>query len=1015
MSGPIQYDQGIKIDSTNTSNIGLVIFTNNSNTSIKFDNNSGVNNSELESSNNVLNIKLNNELHTQFTSNSLNLFNNTFSINKNVNNIEFNTNNDSISYLNFNNEIRVDNLKVPTLNWSNNSTLDPKILPNINLSRYAFKTGRNVGFGADVPISKVHIKNGDLLLEGGYIGINADLDNIRVPEYPLHIRKGHHYDGIAIKVENTPSKSSFIVYANKPTIGIGTDVIDNLDISLYAVNDIHCRNIKLQGGIISTVNNSNIEIQANLILSNYDIFLDGLDGLSLKKTISTLFGSSNISFGGNNVSDEYKLDVLNNTKKVASFGNSNNGDSLISFYNNNSFANRINIGKDMNLNFKIELNDLLKFEFTQDGNIKINSNLNTFNVLTTNNLNTYNLLTTNIFPLKNDIENTTVLLNNNIFILSIVCDTIYTFILFKDGSVLKLGLNGTKAEKVTFQNNSLIILNIKFIGLKYNYLYIITDDGKSYYNNSTNFESNILNMSNLIDDIKLLYRIYNAFVYVTNEVPNKINIYNSNSNELLSSHSLSFNIKKITASLTNTFNVLTEENKLYRFIFGIIYSKNQINTTSLSSIKDISGEYILYGDNTLSSVIDCNNKLRNIDDILINNANYLYNDTVGNSFAYLDSTNKIYVRGSIKSNSDNNLFENLQIDESLLYPMFNKIIISDRHYIATDGIDIFTGGKDIGPNKYNGLGRKDNQFRFIKKINIPTPTNDMMFLKLNNSLCIGDTFKFIKKENLLQNTLNVESYCGIGTIANSNYMLTVNGDINIIGGSIYQNGMIVGSDAIISSPNLIIPSLDGYVTYAALNYNYYNIADIHSNINSNYTHTLDYVASNFLSNNTILIDSDYVMNVIQNKMLWNSNIDCNVVYILNKSVGINVSNVNNSIFTSDIIPALYVGNGVGKYDKKIRGIICADDIAALSDISLKKDIKQIKNALDKVNNLTGVTYLRKDYNNSKEYMGLIAQDVEKVIPQVVGQLDDIKTVAYGNIVALLIESIKELHTLIINK
>jgi hypothetical protein len=157
-----------------------------------------------------------------------------------------------------------------------------------------------------------------------------------------------------------------------------------------------------------------------------------------------------------------------------------------------------------------------------------------------------------------------------------------------------------------------------------------------------------------------------------------------------------------------------------------------------------------------------------------------------------------------------------------------------------------------------------------------------------------------------------------------------------------------------------------------------------------------------------------ITGLVNKNLHWQSNIDSNVIYILNKSVGINVNNVANNIFNQEILPALYVGNGKNTYSN-IRGLICEDDIAAFSDISLKKDIKQIENALDKVNNLTGVTYLRKDYTNSKEYMGLIAQDVQKIIPQVVGQLNDIKTVSYGNIVALLIESIKELHILLINK
>jgi hypothetical protein len=59
-----------------------------------------------------------------------------------------------------------------------------------------------------------------------------------------------------------------------------------------------------------------------------------------------------------------------------------------------------------------------------------------------------------------------------------------------------------------------------------------------------------------------------------------------------------------------------------------------------------------------------------------------------------------------------------------------------------------------------------------------------------------------------------------------------------------------------------------------------------------------------------------------------------------------------------------------------------------SDIRLKKDIEPIKNALDKLTSLQGVTYKwkepKKQGNMTGTYMGLIAQDVEKVFPEWVG-------------------------------
>jgi len=91
-----------------------------------------------------------------------------------------------------------------------------------------------------------------------------------------------------------------------------------------------------------------------------------------------------------------------------------------------------------------------------------------------------------------------------------------------------------------------------------------------------------------------------------------------------------------------------------------------------------------------------------------------------------------------------------------------------------------------------------------------------------------------------------------------------------------------------------------------------------------------------------------------------------------------------------------------------------------SDITLKDNIKVIPNALDKINKIRGVTfdwteaYLQSrgeenDYFNRKHDIGVIAQEIEAVLPEVVGTREDgIKAVKYERIVPLLIEAIKEL-------
>ena len=87
----------------------------------------------------------------------------------------------------------------------------------------------------------------------------------------------------------------------------------------------------------------------------------------------------------------------------------------------------------------------------------------------------------------------------------------------------------------------------------------------------------------------------------------------------------------------------------------------------------------------------------------------------------------------------------------------------------------------------------------------------------------------------------------------------------------------------------------------------------------------------------------------------------------------------------------------------------------VSDATLKYDINPIDHALEKIGQLTGVTY--KYLKDGMESAGLLAQDVEKVMPCAVKERklpmhkDDgksYKTLNYDNLHALLIESIKEL-------
>jgi hypothetical protein len=132
---------------------------------------------------------------------------------------------------------------------------------------------------------------------------------------------------------------------------------------------------------------------------------------------------------------------------------------------------------------------------------------------------------------------------------------------------------------------------------------------------------------------------------------------------------------------------------------------------------------------------------------------------------------------------------------------------------------------------------------------------------------------------------------------------------------------------------------------------------------------------------------------------------------------------------------LVVMNPSGYYKFWVRGdgTIFSVNQYITSDSTKKENVSLITNAIDKVNQIKGITYnlkpdsengttalkeevTREEYqdipasatNNKERSAGVFAQDVEKVLPEAVRTLEDgSKSVSYNDLVALLIEAVKE--------
>jgi hypothetical protein len=177
-------------------------------------------------------------------------------------------------------------------------------------------------------------------------------------------------------------------------------------------------------------------------------------------------------------------------------------------------------------------------------------------------------------------------------------------------------------------------------------------------------------------------------------------------------------------------------------------------------------------------------------------------------------------------------------------------------------------------------------------------------------------------------------------------------------------------------------------------------------VNDGNWHTLVLDMSSLSAGGTDWID--YNVTAIRFDLTNNNSVVIDIDWI---SIGGN--GYGTQYFENDV--AFMNGNvGIGStspaYLLDVAGTIRATgDVIAYSDARVKENVNTITDALTKVTSLRGVSYTRKDTEDKSEKVGVIAQEVLEILPQVVQQDDNGNySVAYGNIVGVLIEAIKEL-------
>lgn len=87
------------------------------------------------------------------------------------------------------------------------------------------------------------------------------------------------------------------------------------------------------------------------------------------------------------------------------------------------------------------------------------------------------------------------------------------------------------------------------------------------------------------------------------------------------------------------------------------------------------------------------------------------------------------------------------------------------------------------------------------------------------------------------------------------------------------------------------------------------------------------------------------------------------------------------------------------------GIVTATDFNTTSDENLKTDVQLIEDSVDKILKIDGVKFNWKE--TKKPSIGVIAQNIEKVFPELVSNNNNIKNVNYNGLIGVLIEVVKD--------
>ena len=145
--------------------------------------------------------------------------------------------------------------------------------------------------------------------------------------------------------------------------------------------------------------------------------------------------------------------------------------------------------------------------------------------------------------------------------------------------------------------------------------------------------------------------------------------------------------------------------------------------------------------------------------------------------------------------------------------------------------------------------------------------------------------------------------------------------------------------------------------------------------------------------------SDYASTVIGQYNLMGSTSTNSATEFSTENTAFVIGNGANSDNRTDALTVLFDGTTT-----------IAGDLSINSDARLKANIISLGSTLAKLLKIDGKTYTMKKDENKKQKIGVLAQDIEKVFPELVSESNGVKSVNYQGLVPVLINALKEQDT-----